>query len=308
MTRYCVTGSNGNIGSVLCRYLLEQGEEVVALTHYNTHNLEEIRDRITVKKGDIRFIDEVVDAVDGCDGVFNLAAQVHVDVSRRYPRLFYETNVGGTFNILEAVRREDIRLVQMSTCEVLGNIETGRADESYPYRHPCSPYASSKLCSEEYVKSYYQTYGIDCNIARGFNLVGPRQRPGSKGAVIPKFVQMVLQDRNPTIYGDGSQVRDYIDVRDLVKGLYALMKSRDYRGELFHFCSGRGVTLKEVTDQIIRSAESSLKPIYVEGRPGELMRSVGDNGKAKRCLAWSPSIPLKTSIQDVLDHLRELDG
>jgi len=166
---------------MLCRYLLEQGEEVVAVTHYNTGNLEDIRNQVDIRKADIRFIDEVMDAMYGCDGVFNLAAQVHVDVSRRYPRLFYETNVGGTFNVLEAARREDVRLVHMSSCEVLGHIESGYADESYPYRYPRSPYAASKLCSEEYVYSYSQTYGLDCNTARGFNLVGPDSALAQRG-------------------------------------------------------------------------------------------------------------------------------
>jgi len=240
-----------------------------------------------------------------CDGVYNLAAQVHVDVSRNYPRLFYETNVGGTFNVLEAARRNNVRLIHMSSCEVLGHIEEGRADESYPYRYPRSPYAASKLAAEEYVYSYSQTYGLDCNTARGFNLLGPRQRPGEKGAVIPKFAEMMLHGVAPTIYGDGEQTRDYLDVRDLCRGLYMLMKCRDYVGEVFHFCSGVGYTLNQIVALLRDSVgEDAPVPVYGEPRPGELRRSVGCYGKAERLLGWRPRIPLPVSVRDIVEAQR----
>jgi len=186
---------------------------------------------------------------------------------------------------------------------VLGHIPEGRADEAYPYRWPMSPYAASKSAAEQYCLSWYQTYGLDISIARGFNLVGPYQRSGIKGALIPKIAQIVLRGEAPTIYGDGEQIRDYLDVRDLCRGLEAMLHG-DHRGELYHFCSGVGVTVNHVVALILREAGSNLKPVHGEGRPGELRRSVGDNGKAKRLLGWRPSIPLEQSIRDVVEAHR----
>jgi UDP-glucose 4-epimerase len=294
-----ISGANGSIGSCLVRYLTPE-YQVRAMTHYNSENIPK---GVEVVKADLRFRDDVDDAVRGCDTIIHLAAQIHVDVSRAYPELFYETNVRGTMNVLEAARRHDAFVIHMSSCEVLGHIQEGRADESWPYRWPMSPYAASKLAAEQYCLSWYHTYGLNVSIARGFNLVGPYQRPGSKGALIPKITQMVLRGEAPTIYGGGGQIRDYIDVRDLCMGLEALLHG-DHRGELFHFCSGVGVTVNQVIALILKVTDSDLKPIHVEGRPGELLRSVGYAGKALRVLGWRPRISLGQSIRDVAEAQR----
>jgi UDP-glucose 4-epimerase len=299
-----ITGANGSVGSYLVKHLVEVGESVKAMTHYATQNLEGIKG-IEVVKADIRFADEVYDAMRGCDKVYHLGALIHVDQSRHIPLLFYETNVRGTMNILDAARRLDASVVQMSSCEVLGNISKGRASEDYPYRYPCSPYASSKMAAESYCYAYKMTYGMRINVARGFNLSGPRQRRGEKGAVIPIFVDKVLHGEPPLIYGDGEQIRDYIDVRDLVKGLQTLMDS-GLDGELVHFCSGIPVSVNDLAKLVLEAVGSDLKPIHVEGRPGELLRSVGDYSKARRLLRWYPEIPLRDTIRDVVEYHRSL--
>lgn len=299
-----ISGANGNLGNYLVRHLVENGEEIRAMSHYNTHNLEGIKG-IEIAKADIRFADEVYDAMRGCDKVFHLAALIHVDQSRHIPLLFYETNVRGTMNVLDAARRLDASVVQMSSCEVLGNIPEGKASEDWPFRQPQSPYAASKAAAEAYCHSYKATYGIRVNIARGFNLSGPRQRKGEKGAVIPIFVDKVLHDQPPLIYGDGEQIRDYIDVRDLVKGLHALMDSK-LDGELIHFCSGAPVSINDLADMVVEASGKNLKPVHVEGRPGELQRSVGDYSKASKLLGWDPTIPLRDTIRDIVEFHRSM--
>ena len=300
-----ISGSNGNIGSYLVRLLVESGEKVRAITHYSTNNLDGIKG-IEVVKADIRFADEVYDAMRGCDKCYHLGALIHVDQSRHIPLLFYETNVRGTMNVLDAARRCDASVVHMSSCECLGNIPEGKADESWPYRYPQSPYAASKAAAEAYVYSYKQTFpDMRVNVARGFNLCGPRQRKGEKGAVIPIFVDKVLHGEAPRIYGDGEQIRDYIDVRDLVKGLQSLMDS-DLDGGLIHFCSGVPVSVNDLARLVCEAAGSDLVPVHVEGRPGELLRSVGDYGKARRLLRWVPEIPLRDTIRDVVEYHRGL--
>lgn len=299
-----ITGANGSVGCYLVRYLAEKGEKIRAMSHYSTNNLEGIKG-IEVVKADIRFADEVYDAMRGCDKVFHLAALVHVDQSRHIPLLFYETNVRGTMNVLDAARRCDASVVHMSSCEVLGNIPEGKAGEDWPFRQPRSPYAASKYAAESYCYAYSATYDLWVNVARGFNLCGPRQKKGEKGAVIPIFVDKVLHGQPPTIYGDGEQVRDYLDVRDLVRGLSSLMDS-GLSGETVHFCSGVPVSVNDLARIVCREAGCGLEPVHVEGRPGELMRSVGDFSKASRVLGWVPEIPLARTIRDVVEYHRRL--
>jgi len=298
-----ISGANGSVGSYLVRHLVESGESVRAMTHYNTHNLDGIKG-IEVVKADIRFADEVYDAIKDCNKVYHLAALIHVDQSRRIPRLFYETNVKGTMNVLEAARREGADILQMSSCEVLGNIPSGKADEDWPVKQPRSPYAASKYAAESYCYAWKATYDMRINVARGFNLCGPKQKKGEKGAVIPIFVDRVLHGQPPLIYGDGKQIRDYLDVRDLVKGLQALMNSK-LDGELIHFCSGVPVSVNDLAAMVSDIAGKNLVPDYIDARPGELIRSVGDYSKAKKLLGWKPEIPLEATIRDIIEYHRK---
>lgn len=296
-----ITGAGGSVGSYLCEELLRHGYEVKAMTHYGEQNIIHLKDQVEIVRADIRYADECRDATRGCQQVYHLAALIHVDHSRRVPELYYEANVRGTMNMLEAARAEDADFLQMSSCECLGDTSSvGAADESYPHRYPMSPYAASKAAAESYVWSWASTYDTRVNVARGFNLTGPRQRRGEKGAVIPIFVDKVMRGQPPRIYGDGGQVRDYVDVRDLVRGLRLFMES-DLKGELMHFCSGEPTTIKCLSEMIIKEVGVDLEPEYVDARPGELRWSVGDNSKAGKLLGWKPTISLRQTIRDLID-------
>jgi len=299
--RVLVTGANGNIGSYLCEELLRCGYEVRAMTHYGDNNILHLKDKLEIVRADFRFADEARDATRGCQQVYHLGALIHVDHSRRVPELYYEANVRGTMNMLEAARAEGADMIQMSSCEIIGDTSAvEKADESFMGRQPMSPYAASKLAAEGYCWAWNYTYDMKVNVARGFNLTGPRQRRGEKGAVIPIFVDKVMRGQPPRIYGDGRQVRDYIDVRDLVQGLRMFMGS-NLRGELIHFCSGEPTSIKCLAEMVIGEAGADLEPEYVEARPGELWWSVGCNDKARRVLNWAPETPLRQTIRDLID-------
>lgn len=299
-----VSGAGGFLGSTLCEELLRRGNEVRAMTHYGTGNIEHLKGSIEVIRGDVRFPDECREAVKGVEAVAHLAALIHVDRSRHYPRLFWETNVLGTMNVLEACRAEDARMIQMSTCEILGNIPHGKADEEYPFKQPRSPYAASKHVAEAYCHAYHATYGLPVTVLRGFNICGPRQKKGGKGAVIPIFADRVLKGLPPQIYGSGEQTRDYTDARDIARGIAEALCKEGLGGELIHLCSGLERSINIVAREVITACESELKPIHVEVRPGELMRSVGDNTKAGRLLGWKPRIPFERSVRDTVDYMR----
>jgi len=298
-----VTGAGGFIGSHLCERLLAENHEVRAFIHYNADKIAHLD--VEVIRGDVRFPDECMEVTENLDAVVHLAALIHVDRSSRYPRLFWETNVGGTMNMLEAARKHDLRFLQMSTCEVIGDVPKGKADEQYPASAPQSPYAASKLAAETYCKSYFDTYGIDIRIARCFNIAGPRQKVGSKGAVIPIFVDKILRGKTPLIFGSGNQTRDYTDVRDIVDGLARMLLRRGLRGELIHLCSGIEVSVNQLAHIVLDVCQSDMEPVHVHARPGELMRSVGDNSKALRFLRWKPQTGLDATIADIMEYMRE---
>lgn len=294
-----ISGTAGFIGSHLCEHLLERDHEVRAMVHYGTANIDHLKGRIEVVRGDVRFPDECREAAEGVEAIAHLAALIHVDRSRKYPQLFWETNVGGTMNMLEAARKQDAVFLHMSTCEVLGHIPHGKADEEYPLKQPRSPYAASKYAAEGYCHAYHATYGLG-RIARCFNITGLRQKIGVKGAVIPTWINRVLAGKPPLIYGSGLQTRDYTDVRDVVRGLALMLESEGAKGELLHFCSGFERTIKEIALKIIEGCDSSLIPVHVDKRPGELLRSVGDNGKALRLLGWQPIISFEQTLGDMV--------
>lgn len=300
-----VTGGAGFIGSFLVEELMRQKHDVRILVHYNMENTDHLKDEIEIIKGDVRFPNECYEAAEGVDAIAHLAALIHVDRSQRYPQIFWETNVEGTFNMLEACRKEDARFLYMSTCEILGHIPEGKANEEYSFKQPRSPYAASKYAAESYSYSYHATYRLPINIARCFNICGPRQKYGLKGAVIPKFINRVLEGKPPLIYGNGEQTRDYTDVRDIVRGLVQILTTDMIKGELIHLCSGVERGINNIADSVIKACGSSLKPHHIEARPGELRRSVGDNSKAKKLLGWSPSITFEETLSDTVNYFRK---
>ena len=299
-----VTGGAGFVGSHLVEELLKRGHEVRVLVHYNTKKIDHLKTEIEIERGDVRFPDECKEAAKGVDAIAHLAALIHVDRSMIYPKMFWETNVKGTLNMLQACREEDARFLHMSTCEVLGNIPQEKADEQYPFKQPRSPYAASKYAAECYCHSYYATYEIPINIARCFNIFGPRQKYGAKGAVTSIFANQVLNGKNPTIYGSGDQTRDYTDVRDIARALADMLTSESVEGELIHLCTGVERSVNEVADIVVDISGLNLKPVHIQKRSGELMRSVGDNSKAKRLLGWNPQIPFEETISDTISYSR----
>jgi len=301
--RVLVTGAAGLVGSHLCEELLNRGCEVTAMVHYNVDKISHLKDKLKIIKGDIRFLDECMEAADGVDAVAHLAALIHVDRSRRYPQLFWETNVGGTMNMLEAARVYGLRYLHMSSCEVIGHVPSGKAAEEKSFAEPRSPYAASKYAAEAYCRAYHATYDTDIRIARCFNITGPRQKRGKKGAVIPIFIDQVLSGKPITIYGDGEQTRDYTDVRDITRGLAEFLLNPGLSGELIHLCSGVEVSVNVLAETVLSVCGSTMAPVHINGRPGELVRSVGDNSKAYSVLGWKPRFTLNQTISDMVAYV-----
>jgi len=302
-----VTGGAGFIGSHVVENLLERGEDVtVVFDKTKPGKIPHLVNKVSFVHGNIRNFEDCRRALKDVEAVIHLAALINVDHSINAPLEFYETNVKGTMNLLEAVRQEESveKFVYMSTCEVYGNIPEGKASEDAPC-NPRSPYASSKYAGERYCLSYHHTYdNPEITVIRGFNIYGPRQSYGARGAVIPIFIQKILNSEPPIIFGDGKQTRDYNYVKDLTKGIVSATFKRGIGGEIINLASGEPVSILWLANIIARLMNSPLKPVHKEGRPGELKRSCGDNSKALKLLGWKPETPLIDALKETVKFFR----
>ncbi|GAG81122.1 unnamed protein product, partial [marine sediment metagenome] len=244
--KIAVLGGYGFIGSHVCDQLLERGLQVLVIGRCHHNPLSNINHIIAhkdveFKQADIRDFKSIEKTIKNCDAIMNYAALINVDESNQSPRLFFDVNVLGAFNVLELARKMNIPTLYKSSSEVFGHVPyPDKANENYP-QVPRSPYAISKLCAERYNIVYHLTYDLPVTISRGFNTYGPRQNAGKFGAVIPKFITRVLDNKPPMIFGDGLQTRDYVFVKDMAQAdvmiLEALIDGKIPGGETFNICS-----------------------------------------------------------------------
>jgi dTDP-glucose 4,6-dehydratase len=303
-----ISGGCGFIGSHLVEKVLSTGYDVRVFGL--TCPLENVKhlvkeNKIEFVRGDITDPAVCRKVVRGCDVISHLAALASVDQSIHDPKPFWEVNVKGTFNLLYAAREERVQRFHLhSTCQMLGHIKSPhKADENWPVYMPMSPYAASKLAAEAYCRSYYLTYDYPIVITRGFNVFGPRQKAGRVGAVIPNIFARVLNDKPPVITGEGEQSRDYTYVEDIAEGISRCLTSDKVVGGTINLCSGIGQKVRDIAHMIIDCCAKSneLKPQYVSPKPGEIMRSVGDNSKAKKLLNWEPKVTFEDGIRRTAD-------
>lgn len=302
-----VTGGAGFLGSHIVEMLLARGHEVRILDRLRPGKIIHLIDRIELVYGNIRQFDDCVEAVKDVDAIIHLAALINVDHSIREPREFYETNVRGTMNVLEAARIEPSvkKLVYMSTCEVYGSSE-GVLNEA-ALCDPRSPYASSKYAGERYCLSYYHTYGEpEITIIRGFNMYGPRQSYGAKGAVIAIFTTLALMGKSLVVFGSGEQCRDYVYVKDTARGVIEAALTMGLGGEIINLASGKTVTVNEIAEAIVEITGADVEIEYAPGRPGELFKSYGNSDKARQLLGWAPAVGFYEGLQTTVEYFKKL--
>ena len=301
-----VIGGCGFIGSHMVEELLQRGNEVTVVgCHCQLENLEDVKGMFKYIRGDITdkdFVDSLIDA--DVEGILHLAALINVDQSIESPELFLDTNVVATVNIMEAARRRGIhKLLYMSTCEVYGNIPSGKADESHP-TDPRSPYAASKFAAERYLLAYSYTYDKPkMIIIRGFNQYGPRQNAGRGGAVIPRSIIRLLNGQKIRVHGDGNQTRDYVYVKDTVKGIADAFQTNLPNGEVINLATGVETSIRDIAVATCKLAGKDPQEYieFVKDRPGQLMRSCGDYSKAKKLLDWQPMVPFNKGLPLTFD-------
>jgi len=304
--RVLVTGGAGFIGSHLVEALTTLGAQVVVLDNLSTGN----RDNVALFKpaefvrGSILHLDVVRDAVAGCQYVFHEAAMASVPLSVERPREFYDTNVTGTLNVLDAAAAAKVkRLVFAASSSAYGNSEVLPKTESMPPL-PLSPYASSKVAGEGLMRAWANCYGLDTASLRYFNIFGPRQTADSAyAAVIAAFAKAMLSGNRPTIFGDGEQSRDFTYVHNAVHAnLLAARHEQPVNGDVFNVACGQRVSLNELA-AVMRSAlnRPDLTPVYQNERAGDVRHSLADLTRVRESLGYEPIVPYEAGLLATMD-------
>lgn len=280
-----VTGGAGFIGSHLVDELVARGERVRVLDDFSTgasENLEASRDSIELIDGDLRDADAVRRAVEGATFVLHIGALGSVPRSVNDPLTSNAVNVVGTLNVLEAARAVGVqRFVLASSSSVYGNVESlPQLESATP--GPLSPYAVTKLTSEWYCRVYNSVYGLETVTLRYFNVFGPRQSPRSQyAAVVPRFIDAIVNDRLPVIYGDGRQSRDFTYVENVVHGTLLARTAAGTAGGVFNLACEEVHTLLELVDLINELLGKNLAPEHADPQPGDVRHTQAAIGAAK---------------------------
>lgn len=296
-----VTGGAGFIGSNLIKQLLADGHQITALDNLSSgyrSNLASFPD-VRFIEGDIRNESAVADAVKGAEVVFHLAASVGNKRSIDHPLLDADINVIGTLTVLEAARKAGVRkIVASSSAGIFGELKTLPIKEDHPVE-PDTPYGSSKLCMEKECLAYAKLYDIEAVCLRYFNVYGPNQRFDAYGNVIPIFVFNMLRGEPLTIFGDGEQTRDFINVRDVVQANIKAAMTRGVSGA-FNTGSGGRITINGLVE-LIRNT-SGLEPRVEHGapRPGDVRHSLADISAAREAFGFNPAVPLEEGLAEYM--------
>ncbi len=305
--RILVTGGAGFIGSHIVDRLLKKGFEVTVVDNLSTGQRENITQHKDKKdfhfiKGDIQDKALVKKVVENVDAVFHEAARVSVPKSVENPLLTNEVNVSGTMNLLEACRNSDLkRFIHASSSSIYGETETlPKHERQMP--QPISPYAVSKLAAENYVKIYHRVYGLNTVCLRYFNVYGPRQIYSAYSGVIPIFINRLLNNEPPIIYGDGKQTRDFTFVQDIVEANMLALTKETAVGEIFNIATGTRTTINQLATMLQQIMnKTNLKPEYTDPRPGDIKHSYADITKAKKLLQYEPRIFIKDGLTRLVE-------
>ena len=290
-TSCLVTGGAGFIGSHLVDALVKKGYRVRVLDNLSTgklDNLNQVRSKIDLIKGDIRRQADCRKAVKGMDYVFHFAANRAVLRSVDDPEDTNATNVTGTLNILLAARDAKVkRVISTSSSSVYGDAKTYPLKETETPR-PLSPYAASKIMGEYYCKLFSNLYGLETVSLRYFNVFGPRQNPESiYSAVIPIFIDCLVKRKPPEIHWDGKQSRDFTYVDNIVHGNLLAMKTKGVSGEVFNIACQEEYSVLDIFNGLKKIMKvKGVKPVFKPKRAGDVRRTFADTSKARKKLGF----------------------
>lgn len=298
-----VCGGAGFIGSEFIRNYLSVSDDSnitnldVLTIGSNLENLKDIQNNPNYKfiKDDIRNESIIDKLTKDSDVIVNFAAESHVDRSIANPKPFLETNILGTYSILEAIRKHDKQFIHVSTDEVYGDAQEKSSFTEDSQINPSNPYAATKAAADHLVASYHRTYGINCITTRCTNNFGPCQFPEK---LIPKTIIRAIKNLKVPLYGDGNQIRSWIHVNDHVQAIKSLM-SKGKPGNVYNITAYEEITNKTIVEKILKILAKSDDMIeYVPDRPGHDKRYSINCSKIENQIGWKP----KYNFDDALNH------
>ena len=307
MATYLVTGIAGFIGSALARAVLAQGDKVRGIDNFSTGkrgNLTEILDRIDFRQADLLDEDALSDACRGVDYIFHEAAIPSVPKSVIDPVASNRANVDGTLNLLVAARDSKVkRVIYAASSSAYGDTPTLPKHEDMT-SNPISPYAVAKLAGEHYMISFFRCYGLETVCLRYFNIFGPRQDPSSQySGVLAKFTLQMLKGEQPTIFGDGTQSRDFTYIDNAVSANLLACKApaSEVAGKVFNCATGKRADLNE-TFQILKPLTGYKGEVkHAPERSGDIKHSLADLTRAEKHLGYKTQVEFEEGLRRTVE-------
>lgn len=315
MGKCLVTGAAGFIGSHLAEELVKKGYSVKAFVHYNSSNFwgnlellpAEIFNELEIHSGDVRDYDSVLNAMAGCDKVFHLAALIGIPYSYVSPLAYIQTNVVGTYNVLESARSQNLENILItSTSETYGTAHYVPIDEDHP-KVGQSPYSATKIAADQLAASYFYSFGLPVKIVRPFNTYGPRQ---SARAIIPTVISQLLDPGTTSVrLGNLYPTRDLTFVKDTVKGFLSIAANEQCNGQTVNIGMSEEISIKDLAAKIIKliGIEKPIETEAVRERKdtSEVDRLCCDNKRLVALTNWHPDYTLETGLMETIAFIRD---
>lgn len=309
MSRFLVTGGAGFIGSHIVEELVKQKHYVRLLDNFSSgrvSNLKGLENKIDLIKGDICSRSVCFKAARGMDFVLHQAALRSVPKSMEEPHAYNRVNIDGTLNMLEASKANRVRrFVFASSSSVYGQVNIFPEKENFT-PEPISPYALSKLTGEYYCRIFSLHFGLPAVVLRYFNVFGPRQALDDEYAVvIPKFINCLLKDQRPPVFGNGRQSRDFTFVKNVVDANLLAARAKKLNFGVFNVAGGRDTTILDLVKLLNNILGKKIPPLLLGRRPGDVFRTLADIGESKKALKFKPAVDFISGLKITVDYWKE---
>jgi len=311
MSRYLITGGAGFIGSNLAHHLIGRAEKVTIFDNFSTGRMKNLdgiekHKNLTIVEGDVRELTDLKKEARKCDFIIHNAAIPSVQRSMKQPLDCNDVNILGTLNALIAAEAYSgvKRLVYASSSSAYGDSPSLPKVETMQ-NNPLSPYAVSKIAGEDYCRMFYSSFRVDTVSLRYFNVFGPRQNPISQyAAVVPKFIGTLLRGRDPLIFGDGKQSRDFTYVDNVVEANVLATQTAKAGGEILNVACGTRVTILGLANFLGQILGRDVNPRFEKARAGDVRHSLADITKAREFLGFRPRFGIEEGLRLTVDWLQ----
>jgi len=306
---YLITGGAGFIGSNIAERLVKDGQKVRVIDNLSTgkvENMDSFIEKAEFVHGDLRYLNTVMEAMKDVDYVIHQAALPSVPRSVETPIESNDNNTNGTLNVLYAAKENGVkRVVYAASSSAYGESPTlPKVETMIP--SPLSPYAVNKLIGEYYCSVFTTVYNLETVALRYFNVFGPRQDPTSYySAVIPKFIKAMLEGKQPTIFGDGEQSRDFTYIDNVVNANLLACKAPKAAGHMMNLACGDRMTLNELSENLKDILKVDIDPVYEPVRAGDIKHSLSDITKAKELLGFEVAVPLYEGLKKTTEWFKD---